>query len=64
MARNKEIRKLLISTGILQWQVAERLGITASWLSVKLRTEMSTEDQKKILDAIKELIEERKEREV
>ncbi len=57
---NYEIRVEMLKHNIKQWQLAEQLAITEFSLCRKLRHELSTEDKEKALNAIKEIIKERK----
>lgn len=55
---NKAIREYAAKKGIRLWQIANRLGITDSTFSRKLRLELAQDDQKKILDIIDDLAKE------
>lgn len=52
MPKNKEIRDSLKLSGVKQWELAERLGITEFTLSRKLRNELSLEEKCKFLNTI------------
>ena len=52
---NLDIRTKAIEAGVKLWQVAEKLGISDSSLSRKLRKELSDEEKAKIKDIIAEL---------
>lgn len=57
--KNKWIREMAKSKGILLWQIADRLGITDGNFSRRLRHELTQEEQEKIKHLIDELAEER-----
>lgn len=61
MKANTEIRNKIESNRIFYWEVAEKVGIAQSNLSVWLRTPMSAERKKRVEKAIDELLAERKE---
>jgi len=56
---NAEIRKAAKSAGVYLWQIAERIGINDGNFSRKLRRELPTEEQEKILGVINDLAAER-----
>ena len=49
---NADIRKMAKRNGIAQWQIAEALGISEYTLLRKLRTELSAEQKKLVIEAI------------
>jgi predicted transcriptional regulator len=53
--RNDDIRRSIRESGLHQWMVAERLGISEATFTRWLRTEMSGERKKMVMDAIQEL---------
>lgn len=53
--KNKKIRKMAEAKGIRLWQIAEKLGITDSSFSRKLRKELSADETARILDIIEQL---------
>lgn len=55
MIVNSEIRVKILTTGVKQWQVAEKMGIADTSLSRKLRYELSENEKIKILAIIDEL---------
>lgn len=59
MKANREIRDLIFFNRLRQWEVAEKVGITDSRLSVWLRTEMSEDRKERVEKAIDELLEAR-----
>ncbi|MGM0338695.1 hypothetical protein [Enterococcus sp. AZ007] len=61
MKANLEIRNTIESNRILYWEVADRVGIAQSNLSVWLRTEMREDRKQRVEKAIDELLSERKE---
>ena len=58
--KNLRIRNKAKQSNIHLWQIANKLGITDSWFSKKLRFELSEDETKKILDIIDELAKENK----
>ena len=52
---NKKIRIALIEAEVVQYEVAEELGISDQSFSRMLRYELPPDKQKKILDVIDEL---------
>jgi len=57
--KNQEIREQAARAGIKLWQVAEKLGITDSTFSRKLRKEFAPEGKAAVLAAIAEIAKER-----
>ena len=55
MIVNSEIRVKILTTGVKQWQIAEKMGIADTSLSRKLRYELSENEKIKILAIIDEL---------
>lgn len=58
---NVDIRSAFMSAGIKQWEVAAAVGVSESHFSKKLRHELPAEDKQRILEAIEQLAQERKE---
>ena len=56
---NKAIRSAAKAAGVLHWKIAEKLGMQDSAFSRKLRRELPTEEQEKILGVINDLAAER-----
>lgn len=52
--RNSDVHEMFKSSGAKKWMVAERLGMSDTAFSKKLRTELSPEEKKKIFEAIEE----------
>ena len=52
----KQLKEIAKNSDVKMWQVAEKLGITPAWLSVKLRNP-DGETERKVLDAIYEIAE-------
>lgn len=50
---NRKIRENARSSGVRLWQIADHLGISEASMTRKLRHQLSTEEEAKILDAIK-----------
>ena len=61
---NLEIRNKIESNRILYWEVADKIGIAQSNLSVWLRTDMREDRKQRVEKAICELMEEQKKEEV
>ena len=57
---NTKIRERIESNRILYWEVADKVGIAQSNLSVWLRTEMRDDRKARVEKAIDELLAERK----
>lgn len=55
MKNNIDIRILMMREGVTQYDLAEELGITASWVSRLLRSPLSAENRDKFLRAIERL---------
>lgn len=53
--KNKGIREMAKSKGILLWQIADKLGITDGNFSRKLRHELTPQEQESVLQIIDEL---------
>lgn len=56
---NKEIRTAAKATGVLHWEIAEKLGIQDSAFSRKLRRELPDQEKQEILKIINDLAAER-----
>lgn len=52
---NKAIRDAIDTAGLAYWQVAERVGVHATTLTVWLRTPLDDEKEQKVSKAIDEL---------
>ena len=59
LANNKEIRDKIFFSRLKHWQVAEKVGISDSRLSVWLRTPLNEERKARIEKALDELIEQK-----
>ncbi|MDY4072949.1 hypothetical protein [Enterococcus gallinarum] len=59
MKANLEIRKRIESNRILYWEVADKIGIAQSNLSVWLRKELKENRKERVEKAIDELLEAR-----
>lgn len=57
---NEEIREALAKSKVKHWELAEKIGVTASWLSVRLRKELPEVEKQKLLSLIDEIREERR----
>lgn len=52
---NLEIRRKLKETKVMQWQVADKLGVSEMTLVRKLRYELPEEEKQKIFSVIEEI---------
>lgn len=55
MKANQEIRDLIYSNRLRNWEVSEEVGISDGRFSVWLRTPMNEERKQRVLKAINEL---------
>lgn len=55
MKANQEIRNLIATNRLRNWEVADKVGISDSRFSVWLRVEMTEERKERVLKAIKQL---------
>jgi hypothetical protein len=53
--RNDDIRRSIREYGLHQWMVAEHLGISEATFTRWLRTEMSNDRKRMVMNAIQEL---------
>lgn len=53
--KNIDIRSKISELGINYWEIAEKLGITDSTFSRKLRKELADDEKTKILEIISKL---------
>lgn len=60
MKCNQKIREKIFSNGFRNWEVAEKVGISDSRLSVWLRTPLRDDRKYRVEKAINELIKERR----
>lgn len=58
--RNAEIRTALKDNNVHTWELAERMGISASYMSVLLRKEFPPEKRQACLDVIKQIAKEQR----
>lgn len=56
--KNEDIRKAAVKYGIPLWMIAEHLGLSPSWFSVKLRKELSGQQKEEIHRVIQQIISE------
>lgn len=59
---NMEIRRKLKETNVMQWQVADKLGVSEMTLVRKLRYELPEAEKQKIFSVIDEIAEEKNNR--
>lgn len=55
MVCNTDIREAAIRSGIKLWQIADRLGVTDSTFSRKLRKELDPESKKRIMAIVSDI---------
>ena len=55
MKRNVGIRVMMMEYGITQYDLAEQLGVTPSWISRLLRENLSEENESRINSAIESI---------
>ena len=58
--RNLDIRVMVSESGLRYTDIAKQMGISRVWLSNLMRYDLTIENREKILKAIRELNEERK----
>ncbi len=54
---NEKVRTALFVNNVRQWRLAEKLGVSESVISRKLRTELPDEEQQKLVEIIKSISE-------
>lgn len=59
MKANQDLRELIYTKRLKNWQVADKIGISDSRFSVWLRTPLSEERRLKVITAINDLKESR-----
>lgn len=52
---NADIRIKMVESGIRQWMIAEKLGITEATLSRKMRRELPEAEKNRIFEIMQEL---------
>lgn len=52
---NEELKRIMKSNGVRQWQIAENLGMNEASFSKLFRHELSVENKDRILKAISEI---------
>ena len=57
---NKDIREALQKSGVKQWELAEKVGLSPNYFVTKLRRELSGEEKCRMFNFIAEILEERK----
>lgn len=53
--KNADIRVTILTSGLKQYQIAEEMGISETYLSLLLRRDLSEEKRAEIFDAINRL---------
>ena len=53
--RNLDVRNMISDSSLKYWEIAEKLGVTDSTFSRKLRKEFSEKEKDKIIEIINEL---------
>lgn len=57
---NKDIREALVKSGVRQWELAEKYGLSNTHFCAKLRKELTSEEKYKLFTIIQEIVDERK----
>lgn len=52
---NSDIRKAAKDAGVKLWEIADQMGISCTWFSVRLRKELSPSEKTEILAIIDNL---------
>lgn len=60
MKNNKDIRESMLQANLYYWQIAEKIGVHENTLYRWMRKELKEKEKKKILQAIEDLKNERK----
>ena len=55
MKCSKRVRKELASRGIMQWELANRLGVNETTLCRRLRVELPEEEQDRLIAIIQDI---------
>lgn len=55
MSRNQDVRRAAKAAGVKLWQIAEEMGISSAWFSVRLRKELNAEQKAEIFGIIEKL---------
>ena len=56
---NKDIREMLKACHVKNWELAKALGISSSWFSVRMRSELPDDEKIKIFGIIQQIADER-----
>ena len=56
---NKDIREVLQKSGVKQWELAEKVGLSPNYFVTKLRRELSSEEKYRMFTLIQEIVDER-----
>lgn len=56
---NKDIREALKISGVRQWELADKMGYSCAWFSIKMRKELSQEEKEKCFALIQKIAEEK-----
>lgn len=59
MKTNESCRRHAKNNGVYLWQVADRLGISESALTKKIRHEFSDKDREAFINAVDQIVKER-----
>ena len=57
--KNQDIREASAKSKVKHWELAEKIGVTASWLSVRLRKELPEDEKLKLFSLIQEIAKEK-----
>lgn len=52
---NNEIREALIKTNVMQWELAEKYGLSEGRFSIMMRHELAADKKKLLLSMIREI---------
>lgn len=54
---NMKLRRYAMARGVKMWEIADKLGISSSWLSVKMRRPLSGDEAEKAMKYVDEIAE-------
>lgn len=52
---NEDIKRRAKESGVCLWEIAEKMGISNCWFTVKLRKEFSEEEKQRVFGIIDEI---------
>lgn len=56
---NQDIRDALYKSGVKQWELADKAGLSPNYFVIKLRHELPSEEKFKLFTLIQEIVDER-----